>query len=126
MKLTEEQWKLAWTYVTSRLLASDGNPIEVTADQWHRFQHIANSKQLDPLQNQITMILHWDKRSKQYRESVITQIDGYRSVADRTEKYAGSDITYDLDEGVISATATVYKMAEVFVHGDSFPCRVFV
>lgn len=87
-----------------------------TADDIEIFLHICARTGLDPIARQIHLV----KRGN--RSMVQTGIDGYRLIADRTGKYAGSD-DYRFDEGVdvyhhqksergnpVTATVTVYKM----------------
>lgn len=61
---------------------------------------------LDPFSRQIYFVKYGNQMS------IITAIDGYRAIADRTGKYAGSDdadIEYK-DDNVYKATVTVYKL----------------
>ena len=63
---------------------------DATDDELELFLHQARKMGLDPLARQI----HFQKfKSKNGKENVsfITTIDGYRLIADRTGKYAGSD-----------------------------------
>lgn len=93
---------------------------DATNDELALFLHQAHRTGLDPLSRQI----HFSKykaNNGTARMSIITGIDGYRLVADRTGKYAGSD-DYRFDDGVdqythmqskkppVTATATVYKL----------------
>ncbi len=85
-----------------------------TDDELALFLHQANKTGLDPLSRQIHFSKFKDKIA------IITGIDGYRLVADRTGKYAGSD-DYLFDDGLTQyesmkggspqiATATVWKL----------------
>ena len=91
-------------------------------DQLALFLHQAQRTGLDPLSKQIHCIMRWNNREKRYDMSIQTAIDGYRLVADRTGKYAGSD-DYRFNEGLtqfehlqvgephpVTATVTVYKI----------------
>jgi phage recombination protein Bet len=99
-----------------------------TDDELDVFLHMVARTGLDPLARQIHMV----KRGN--RMSIQTGIDGYRLIADRTGKYAGSD-DYRFDEGVdvyhhvrknaghpVTATVTVYKIVEG--HRCSFTASV--
>lgn len=92
-----------------------------TDDELALFLHQAARSGLDPLARQIHFSKYTSKNG-QARMSIITGIDGYRLVADRTGQYAGSD-DYKFDEGVdqfthmqsgkklpATATVTVYKL----------------
>jgi phage recombination protein Bet len=92
-------------------------------DELALFLHQAKKTGLDPLAKQIHCVMRYDSKSQRYKMSIQTAIDGYRLIADRTDKYAGSD-DYLFDEGLtqfehiqtgkahpITATVTVYKIA---------------
>ncbi len=92
--------------------------VGVTDDELLLFLHIAERTGLDPFARQI----HCVKRGN--KVMVQTGIDGYRLIADRTGKYAGSD-DYRFDEGLdeyqhiqrhrgnpVTATVTVYKLVD--------------
>lgn len=87
-----------------------------THDELQLFLYQAKRTGLDPLSRQIHFVKRKDKGTIQ------TAIDGYRLIANRTGKYAGSD-DYLFDEGIpqylhmiaergnpATATVTVYKM----------------
>jgi len=66
---------------------------------------------LDPFQRQIYAIMRKD--NGQSKLTIQTGIDGYRLIADRTGRYAGSDdpvFTYDDRHQLIKGTVTVYKL----------------
>lgn len=68
---------------------------------------------LDPLAKQIYMISRWNAQAKRNVATPQTSIDGYRLVADRTNRYApGKEAFYVYDEsgGLFSATAYVKKL----------------
>lgn len=92
--------------------------VGATNDELQLFLHQAKRTGLDPLSRQIHFVKRKDKGTIQ------TAIDGYRLIADRTGKYAGSD-DYVFDEGIpqythmaskrgnpTTATVTVYKMCD--------------
>lgn len=97
--------------------------VGATNDELQLFLYQAKRTGLDPLSRQI----HFVKRKSSQGEdkaSIQTAIDGYRLVADRTGKYAGSD-DYLFDEGLtqfqhiasgrkvpITATVTVWKIVQ--------------
>lgn len=92
--------------------------VGATHDELQLFLYQAKRTGLDPLSRQIHFVKRKDKGTIQ------TAIDGYRLIADRTGKYAGSD-DYLFDEGIpqylhmvakrgnpLTATVTVYKMVD--------------
>lgn len=92
--------------------------VGATHDELQLFLYQAKRTGLDPLSRQI----HFVKRKE--KGTIQTAIDGYRLIADRTGKYAGSD-DYLFDEGIsqylhmsgkrgnpLTATVTVYKMCD--------------
>jgi phage recombination protein Bet len=93
--------------------------VGATMDELQLFLYQAKRTGLDPLSRQIHFVKRKDKGTIQ------TAIDGYRLIADRTGKYAGSD-DYLFDEGIpqylhmigkdtqvpVTATVTVYKMCD--------------
>ena len=94
-----------------------------TDDELQLFMYQAKRTGLDPLSRQI----HFVKRGNQ--GTIQTGIDGYRLLADRSGKYAGSD-DYRFDEGLTeydhikakrgtptTATVTIYKL----VGGQAVP-----
>ena len=110
-----EPQKIDWTLAKDAIAARMGGK-GLTDIQWRQFQHVAESKGLDPLQSQIMPTLHFNKRTNQHDMAIITQIDGYRLIADRTGKYAGSDnpvLAFSVTKGdLVSAAVTVYKMVD--------------
>lgn len=85
---------------------------------------------LDPLSRQIYLVARYDKRQKRNVGQVQTGIDGYRLVAERTGKYAGSaDAIFDGDmtqfthkksgeKFPVTATVTVMKALDSGVLGQ--------
>jgi phage recombination protein Bet len=91
-------------------------------DQLALFLYQADRTGLDPLAKQIHCILRWNSKDQRYDMSIQTAIDGYRLIADRTGKYAGSD-DYLFNEGItqyrhlrsgekfpVTASVTVHKI----------------
>jgi phage recombination protein Bet len=67
----------------------------------------------DPMLNDLYVIWRWDARKRDHAMSIQTSIDGYRKVAERTRRYAGSDEpVFATDErgAILSCTQTVYKL----------------
>lgn len=89
------------------------------------FLAICQRTGLDPFSRQIYLVPRWDSRlSKEVRLTQVG-IDGFRTVAERTEKYAGSDdavfegsTEYEFGEKKVKysapdkATVTVWKVVE--------------
>ncbi len=83
-----------------RMVAKDA-----TDDELKLFLHQCQRTGLDPLAKQI----YFQKRAG--KMVIITGIDGYRLVADRTANYAGNDDPiFDSEENPTKATVTVYKI----------------
>lgn len=110
-KINDEQIKLI-----KRQVAKDA-----TDDELSLFLYQAERTGLDPLARQIVFQKYKSKDGKS-NVSIITTIDGYRLIADRTGRYAGSN-DYLFDEGInqyehtelerrfpTTATVTVYKI----------------
>lgn len=79
------------------------------------FLHACKRTGLDPLMKQIYAIKRWNSQEKKETMAIQTGIDGYRLIADRTCRYAGSDEpVYEVGpEGYPSvASVTIYKMME--------------
>ena len=105
-------------------VAKDCNPTE-----FNQFIHIANQVGLDPLRKQIyAFVFNKDKPEKR-QLTIVTGIDGFRSVARRTGDFRPADevpkFTFDAeleDEntnplGIVDCTVTTY----FYSHGDWHP-----
>lgn len=97
--------------------------------EFDTFIHICKSVGLDPLRRQIYAFVFGKDNPASRRLSVVTAIDGYRAIAERTQNYRPDDraprIEYSDDAkdaaknplGIVRAEVTVYK----FSHGQWFP-----
>lgn len=86
-----------------------------TDEELRLFLYTAQRTGLDPLTKQIHAIKRWNKKENREVMTIQTGIDGYRVVAERTQKLAGSDDPiYDNESGKHpgKATVTVYKMID--------------
>lgn len=96
----------------------------LTNDEFLLMGYISQQSGLDPFLRQIYPIKFGDSKTDQKTLVFITGIDGYRLIAERTNKYAGRD-EYLFDEGLTTfqmlekkrtlpriATCTVYKMLQ--------------
>lgn len=91
-------------------------------DEFDLFIEVCRSRNLDPLTRQVYLIPRYDSREGKKVWSIQTSIDGYRSIADRTGAYAGSDEATFVETGKKigepakvrpdTATVTVWKMVQ--------------
>lgn len=84
-----------------------------TDDEFQIFIEVAKRTGLNPFARQVHAVKRFNKKTGRDEMSIQTGIDGYRLIADRTGKYAGSDDpTFDNEKEPNRATVTVYKMVE--------------
>lgn len=75
------------------------------------FLYTAQLRGLNPLAKQIYFQKRKNSRTGKEDMTILTGIDGYRLIADRTGKYAGcDDLIFDDEENPRKATAIIYKI----------------
>ena len=106
-----------------RTVAKDCNPAE-----FDQFIHICRAVRLDPLRRQIYAFVFDKNKPDKRRMSIVTGIDGYRAIAERTGNYRPDNraprIEYDEalkspdtnPLGIVKAEVSVFK----FSHGEWF------
>lgn len=102
---SEEQMKLLSDHIMK-----GANPLEL-----QYFGEVCKRVGLDPFKKQIHAVQRWDNAAKRMVWSYQTGIDGYRSIANSTGAYAGSDEPKFLPEDESTpnprkATVTVWKL----------------
>jgi phage recombination protein Bet len=89
---------------------------QATTTEIEYFFAVCQRLRLDPLQKQIYAIMRKDKRAGREKLTIQVSIDGYRSIAARSDEYAGSDdavFTGDNGQrGPAIATVTVYRIVK--------------
>lgn len=89
-----------------RTVAKDATDAELLL-----FLYQATKAGLDPLAKQIYFRKHRNRKSGEETVTILTGIDGYRLIADRTGSYAGNDDpVFDDEQRPGKATVTVYKI----------------
>lgn len=82
-----------------------------TNDEMDIFLHQCRKTGLDPLAKQIYFQKRQNKKTGESQMTIITGIDGYRLVAQRTGQYAGNDDpVFDDEAKPRKATVTVYRI----------------
>lgn len=82
---------------------------ELSEEQFELFEITCERFKLDPLSKQIYPVLRFDKKQGKQVMCIQTSIDGFRSIAERTEKYSpGKDTQFSYDEKGRLVAAKVY------------------
>ncbi len=107
---------LQWTDEQIQLL-KDTICKGATDDELALFLHAAKRTRLDPFMRQIHAVKRWDSQQKRMAMSIQVGIDGLRTIADRTGRYAGNDdpvFSDKLNEWKAPewARVTVYKLID--------------
>lgn len=83
-----------------------------TDSELKEFVFRCQASNLDPFKGQITASIYKDENGNR-KVVCITTIDGFRSIAERSGCYAGSDdAVFDTEKNPTKATVTVYKMVQ--------------
>lgn len=82
-------------------------------DELKMFLYVCQRTGLDPFTKQIHLVPRWDSRLGKEVRMPIVGIDGLRSIAERTDNYAGNDDPiYDDEAKPNKATVSVYKIVQ--------------
>lgn len=82
-------------------------------DELKMFLYVCQRTGLDPFTKQIHLVGRWDSRLGKEIKTPIVGIDGLRSVAERSDAYAGNDDPiFDDETKPKKATVTVYKIVQ--------------
>lgn len=86
---------------------------QLNDEQIKLFLHVAKEKKLDPRLKQICAIPKYNKATGRVECVIITQIDGFRMIAERTGRYApgrNTEYNYDKNGRLLFATSYVKKL----------------
>jgi phage recombination protein Bet len=94
-------------------LVKDVYAKNATDEELALFLRTAHRTGLDPAARQIYLVKRWDSSLKREVASPQVSIDGFRLIADRTDKYVpGREATFEYDSGSLhAATAYIKKFA---------------
>lgn len=104
--------QLGWSQADIGLI-KDTVAIGATDQELAMFLQVATRSGLNPFTRQIHFVKRWNAALRREVGAIQTGIDGYRLIADRTERYApGKEpaFHYDDDGALVSATAYVKKL----------------
>jgi len=109
--LVQDTPKKCEEYRTARALFDPSGLL--SDEQIFMFLSIAKQRKLDPRLRQICAIPKYSKQTGRYECVIVTQIDGFRLIAERTGKYSPgktTDYIYNDRGALIGAVAYVKKM----------------
>lgn len=86
------------------------------------FISVCKSAELDPILKQVHLVKRWDSRTGTEVGAIQVGIDGFRSIAERSGQYAGSDDAVYRDEKPISITRKNGQKVDFTAPGQATVC----
>jgi phage recombination protein Bet len=105
---TSNEWTREKLELLKRTICKDS-----TDDEFQIFIETAKRTGLNPFMKQIHAVKRWNSKANRNDMSIQVGIDGFRLIADRSGRYAGSDEpVFDNEKNPTRASVTVYKMVQ--------------